>query len=64
MSVDHLSALIGLALAALAQVAAVIIWGAVLTQRVRQAERELERMASLPERFARLETRIEGGRGL
>lgn len=52
--------LIGLALTALAQFAALLIWGASLTQRVRRLEDEVRPLKLLPERMARIEVRLDG----
>jgi hypothetical protein len=53
-------ALAALALTALVQIAALLIWGASLTQRVRRLEEELAPLKRLPERFARIEVRLDG----
>jgi hypothetical protein len=45
---------------ALVQAAGLLIWGASLTQRVRQLEQEIETLKVLPERFARIEVRLDG----
>lgn len=50
----------GLVFTVLVQAASVLIWGAGLTQRVRQLEAELEPLKVLPERFARIEVRLDG----
>jgi hypothetical protein len=42
------------------QVAGLLIWGASLTQRVRRLEEELAPLKRLPERFARIEVRLDG----
>jgi hypothetical protein len=48
-----------LALAALGQFAALLIWGAALTQRVRGLEREVEPLKDLGMRVARIDARLE-----
>jgi hypothetical protein len=53
-------ALAALAVTAFVQVAGLLIWGASLTQRVRQLEEELAPLKVLPERFARIEVRLDG----
>ena len=55
-----LIALAAVALAAAAQAAGLLIWGASLTQRVRQLEADVEPLKLLPERFARIEVRLDG----
>jgi hypothetical protein len=53
-------ALAALAVTTAVQVAGLLIWGASLTQRVRQLEEELAPLKVLPERFARIEVRLDG----
>jgi hypothetical protein len=53
-------ALAALGVTAFVQLAGLLIWGASLTQRVRQLEAEIEPLKILPERFARIEARLDG----
>jgi cell division protein FtsB len=48
-----------LGLMVLAQLAALLIWGAALTQRVRSLERDLEPLKTVDGRVARIEARLE-----
>jgi hypothetical protein len=49
-----------LATSGLAQFAAVIIWGATLSNRVKTIERDIEPLRLLGASVARMETRLEG----
>lgn len=60
MTTEAWLAIGGLVFTVLVQAAGVLIWGAGLTQRVRQLEAELEPLKVLPERFARIEVRLDG----
>lgn len=60
MTTSVLIALFGLACTVLMQAAGLLIWGAGLSQRVRQLESELELLKALPERLARIEVRLDG----
>lgn len=53
-------ALVALGLTAFVQIAGLLIWGASLTQRVKTLEAEIEPLKALPERFARIEARLDG----
>jgi hypothetical protein len=59
MDLSPFAAVAGLALAGLVQVAALLIWGASLTQRVRRLEDDLKPLRALPERIARIEVRLD-----
>jgi cell division protein FtsB len=59
MSPALVTALAALALTALVQIAALLIWGASLTQRVRRLEDEIRPLRALPEKLARLEVRLD-----
>jgi cell division protein FtsB len=59
MSPQITPAIAALALSALVQVAAILIWGASLTQRVRRLEDEIRPLRALPEKLARLEVRLD-----
>jgi hypothetical protein len=52
--------LCAVAVSAAIQAAGLLIWGASLTQRVRQLEADVEPLKLLPERFARIEVRLDG----
>jgi hypothetical protein len=60
MSVGLLIPLLAVAVTAAIQAAGLLIWGASLTQRVRQLEADVEPLKLLPERFARIEVRLDG----
>ena len=47
------------ALAALFQIGGVLVWGAMLTNRVRTLEREIEPLKSLAVQVARMDARLE-----
>jgi hypothetical protein len=55
-----LIAFCALVLTTVVQAGGLLIWGASLTQRVRQLEVEIEPLKILPERFARIEARLDG----
>jgi len=50
---------LALGVTVLAQFAAVLVWGAALTQRVRALERDIEPLKALDVRVARIEARLE-----
>jgi hypothetical protein len=52
-------AVAGLGATALGQLAALLVWGAALTQRVRALERDVEPLKDLDVRVARIEARLE-----
>jgi hypothetical protein len=60
MAVNLLIPLLAVAVTAAIQAAGLLIWGASLTQRVRQLEADVEPLKLLPERFARIEVRLDG----
>lgn len=60
MVLSQAASLAGLALGACAQAAGLLIWGSGLTQRVARLEEEVRTLRSLPERFARIEVRLDG----
>jgi hypothetical protein len=49
-----------LALTVLVQLAGLLIWGASLTARVKRLEDEVEPLKALPEKFARVEVKLDG----
>lgn len=57
-SADH-TAVFGLILAAVVQAVGIIIWGATLTQRVKQLEEVVGPLKAMPEKVARIEERLD-----
>lgn len=59
LTADLTPSVAALGLVAVGQIAALLIWGAALTQRVRALERDIEPLKALDIRVARIEARLE-----